>query len=375
MSLLDAQGQQGEGPPAGVNNYREAIAQNRFDPETSAMGAAQRGFNGEGAGDAALARQMAQQDAKKQEELVVATSRDAELAMLMVAEEARARGIDREVALQAQEGSADRSAGAGDSMKDGAKGKNKIQDGGQGEMEQALGWERQLSSGSWRGANDLAPVVLQPAGVGLASRAHTHALACFADGRPLVSTAERGGVEGTPDWVDNTRKAVQVMAPNGLVAPARVLIDGGSFYSMAGLSLRAQLGLTAADMDSGGHKVHTATGKIETLPGGLTKNPVPIVFNKGEPSEVTLYERLAFIDSKGYDLLVGTRAAYPYGLSVDRWAERATYQADWRGKGEVVGHLPMKLHQEKQGEWTTVGRRKRGGQSPAGAAFACCLTE
>jgi hypothetical protein len=191
----------------------------------------------------------------------------------------------------------------------------------------------------------------------------------------LVSTAERGGVEGSPYWVDNTRKAVQVMAPNGLVAPARVLIDGGSFYSMAGLSLRAQMGLTAADMGSGGHTVHTATGKIETLPGGLTKNPVPIVFNEGEPSEFTLYERLAFTDSKGYDLLVGTRAAYPCGLSVDRWAKRATYRADWRGKGEVVGHLPMKLHQEKQGEWTTVGRRKRGGQSPAGVAFACCLTE
>lgn len=81
------------------------------------------------------------------------------------------------------------------------------------------------------------------------------------------------------------------MSSHGLVAPARVLLDGGSYYSMAGISLRAQLGLTAADMDAGGHKVHAATGKIESLPGGLTKNPVPIVLNKGEPSEVTLYER------------------------------------------------------------------------------------
>jgi hypothetical protein len=245
---------------------------------------------------------------------------------------------------------------------------------GQEERERALGWERQLSSGSWRGAADLAPVVLHAAAE-VASWAHTHALACFADGRPLVSTAERGSVEGTPDWVDNTCKAVQVMALNGLVAPARVLIDGGSFYSMAGLSLRTQLGLTAVDMDAGGHKVHTATGKVEALPGGLTKNPVPIVFNKGEPSEVTLYERLAFTDSRGYDLLVGTRAAYPCGLSVDRWAERATYRADWRGKGEVVGHLPMKLHQDRQAGWTQVGGRKRRGQSSAGATFACCLTE
>jgi hypothetical protein len=120
---------------------------------------------------------------------------------------------------------------------------------------------------------------------------------------------------------------------------------------MAGLSLIFQLRLTAADMDAGGHKVHTATGKVESLPGGLTKNLVPIVLNKGGPSEVTLYERLAFTDSKGYDLLIGMRAAYPCGLSVDRWAERAIYRADWREKGEVVGHLPMKLHQERQSGW------------------------
>jgi hypothetical protein len=164
------------------------------------------------------------------------------------------------------------------------------------------------------------------------------------------------------------------MSSHGLVAPARVLVDGGSSYSMAGISLRAQLGLTAADMDAGGHKVHTATGKVESLPGGLTKNSIPIVLNRGEPLEVTLYERLAFTDSRGYDLLIGTRAAYPCGLFVDRWAERAVYRADWRRKGEVVGHLSMKLHQERQTGWTVVQQKGRRQQSPAGVALACCLT-
>jgi hypothetical protein len=190
-----------------------------------------------------------------------------------------------------------------------------------------------------------------------------------------VSTTDRAGFEGTPHWVDNTYKAVQVMSFHGLVAPARVLLDGGSYYSMAGVSLKAQLGLTAADMDAGGHKVHTATGKIESLPGGLTKKPVPIVLNKGEPSEVTLYERLAFTDSKGYDLLLGTRVAYPCGLPVDRWAERAVYRADWRGKGEVIGHLPMKLHQEVQSGWTQVSSRRSRQRGQAGMALACCLTD
>jgi hypothetical protein len=191
----------------------------------------------------------------------------------------------------------------------------------------------------------------------------------------LVSTTDRGGFEGTPDWVNNSTKAVQVMSSSGLVAPGRVLINGGSFYSMAGLSLKAQLGLTAADMDAGGHKVYTATGKVEALPGGLTRNPIPIILNKGEPTEVTLYERLAFTDSKGYDLLLGTRAAYPCGLSVDRWAERATYRANWRGKGEVIGHLPMKLHQARPDGWITLGGKNRRRQNQAGIAFACCLTQ
>jgi hypothetical protein len=165
------------------------------------------------------------------------------------------------------------------------------------------------------------------------------------------------------------------MAPHGLVAPARVLIDGGSFYSMAGLSLRAQLGLTAADMDSGGHKVHTATGKVETLSGGLTKNPVPIVLNKGGPSEVTLYERLAFTDSKGPRSASGDAGSLPLRALGRQVGGAGNLPSRLARKGEVVGHLPMKLHQKKQSGWTTVGGRKRGGRSPAGASFACCLTE
>jgi hypothetical protein len=39
-----------------------------------------------------------------------------------------------------------------------------------------------------------------------------------ADGRPLVNTTERAGLEGTPD---NAHKVVQVVSAHGLVAPAR----------------------------------------------------------------------------------------------------------------------------------------------------------
>jgi hypothetical protein len=67
--------------------------------------------------------------------------------------------------------------------------------------------------------------------------------------------------------VDNTKKAVQVTTAKGLVAPQRVLLDEGGFYSKVGAKLKAQLGLSEGDMDAGGHRVHTATMKIELLHG------------------------------------------------------------------------------------------------------------
>jgi hypothetical protein len=62
-------------------------------------------------------------------------------------------------------------------------------------------------------------------------------------------------------------------------------------------------------------------------------------------------EHAALTDSSGYDLLIGTWASYPSGLSVDRWAEEAVYRADWAGKGLVIDKLQMRLHQEKGTAW------------------------
>jgi hypothetical protein len=144
---------------------------------------------------------------------------------------------------------------------------------------------------------------------------------------------------------------------------------------MVGAKLRSRLGMEEADMDAGGQQVHTATGKVELLQGGLTKQPVPIILNANTPEELTICEHIAFTDSLGYDLLIGTRASYPSGLSVDRWAEEAVYRADWAGKGVVIGKLPMKLHQEKGTAWATVGKRGKAKKGVAGVALACCLTE
>jgi hypothetical protein len=175
----DASGPQRLGSPT----YCRAVLGDDV-PESSAMGAAVGEHRRREAGYAVLARQVGRRQEKAFEEQVAATSRDAELAMMLVAEEARERGIDREAALRAQGGAEEGPSPTEDGGGGSGKGKEVVQDADVSEVERALGWERHLSAGACRGAADLASVTLQPSTSAVASRAHTHALACFADGRP-----------------------------------------------------------------------------------------------------------------------------------------------------------------------------------------------
>jgi hypothetical protein len=176
-------------------------------------------------------------------------------------------------------------------------------------LEAGLACENKLAKKAWRGASQVAAVTLQAHQleqarlVKAAVRSHTQAMAYFTGERPLVNPSQRNQV-GIPDCqVDNAKRAVQFMTAKGLVAPQRVLFDGGSFYSMVGAKLKARLGLLERDMDAGGHRVHTATGKIEMLQRGLPKRPVPLVLIAGTREKLTLYKKLAVTDSTGYDLL------------------------------------------------------------------------
>jgi hypothetical protein len=78
------------GGPCKVNSptYRAAVAGFSSDPESSAMGAARGEQRDQENKDAALARQIESQEERALEEQVTSTSRDAELAMLLVAENA-----------------------------------------------------------------------------------------------------------------------------------------------------------------------------------------------------------------------------------------------------------------------------------------------
>jgi hypothetical protein len=303
-------------------------------PESSAMGAARGALLADERAAMELAARERMLQEREREQAAACVSKDAELALQLMLQDAASQGVSHGAALRVQLGP--RGAAAEAPATTSSKGKEKAESAAPTAAEQGavLAWERRLSAGAWRGSDELARVVVQPqldpvAAAG--SRART--MACFAEGRPLISPSERSEVEGVPDWIENSQKVVKVMTAKGWWAPERVLLDGGSYYSMAGARLTARLALTGADLDSKEHKVQTAVGKVETLRGGLTKEAVPVVLNAGTTDEVCLLDQLAPTESMSYDLLIGTRAAYPCGLSVDRWTEQGVYRVGWQAEG------------------------------------------
>jgi hypothetical protein len=241
-------------------------------PESSVMRTARRAaVVNEGAGEEQAVREQLLQGMWG-EESAACLNRDAELALQLMSQGAAAHGFSTSAALRAREGPMKLPPGA--EVEAGGKGKEKLDSPvpTAGEQPTALEWERCLGAGTWRGAEVLAPVVLQPqTDLVMTAAAKAQAMASFAEGRPLVGPSEREKVEGVPDWIDNSAKVVKVMTAKGWWAPERVLLDGVSYYSMAGAQLTARLGLSDADLNSKEHRVQTATGKVETLRGGLTK--------------------------------------------------------------------------------------------------------
>jgi hypothetical protein len=253
-------------PVAGTDDggYAEAVAwadvPADVGPKSSAMGAARgpRELSTKTYKDIAEAMQREEQRMLEDERYQRAevARRDAELVRRMVARE-----IDTGDAKEQSDGPSER-------LHEDKKGKERLAvDNPVVEtIVKSRRWEHTVAEA---GKGSVGSTAAAP-GRGLEADAYAHAavMACFTDGLPLVEPGRRQLVEGVPDWVENSKGAVQVATPHGLVRPLRVLLDGRSYYTLVGAKLKVQLRMEEADMDGGGQKVHTATGKVEPLQGG-----------------------------------------------------------------------------------------------------------
>jgi hypothetical protein len=95
------------------------------------------------------------------EEQALATSRDAELAMELVAREALEKGVDRKVVMAAQEiGEADPAGEVEIPVAGKAKAKVGESSDLGADLEAGLDWESKLAKKAWRGASQVAAVTL-----------------------------------------------------------------------------------------------------------------------------------------------------------------------------------------------------------------------
>jgi hypothetical protein len=154
-------------------------------PESSAMGAARGALlAGKGVAVGRAAHALAKQ-VGAQEQAAACVSRDAELALQLMAQDAAAKGVSYSVALKAQLGPRVPPAEAPTAVD--AKGKGKVELTGRTAEEQGtvLEWEHRLSTWAWRGSDELTPVVLQPQlDPVVEAAARARAMACFAERRP-----------------------------------------------------------------------------------------------------------------------------------------------------------------------------------------------
>jgi hypothetical protein len=126
--------------------------------ESSAMGAARGAIEADERVARALAAQERVEQAAMQGELVTSISRDAELAMKLVAQDARANGVSASEALEAQAARCRVNGPRQVEVPAGARGKEKVFSSVPTAEEQdaVLAWEKMLSKGDWIGADKLA---------------------------------------------------------------------------------------------------------------------------------------------------------------------------------------------------------------------------
>jgi len=49
-------------------------------------------------------------------------------------------------------------------------------------------------------------------------------------------------------------------------------------------------------------------------------------------------------NATNYDVLIGQKALFPLGFTIDNWFEHAYYRVDWETDGHHLGYIPLHLH-------------------------------
>jgi hypothetical protein len=71
---------------------------------------------------------------------------------------------------------------------------------------------------------------------------------------------------------------------------------------------------------------------------------IALNFNEGTDQELCLQVKWLVTNATSYNVLIGQKALFPPGFTIDNWFKHAYYRVDWETNGHHLGYIPLDLH-------------------------------
>jgi hypothetical protein len=127
-----------------------------------------------------------------------------------------------------------------------------------------------------------------------------------------VVLSERTSIATRVAIVDNTELTIQV----GGHTPRVVLVDIGAQLVILGIQFAKKMGMLDFKLRKSMWQIHTINGSVKEVLGE-SSDLITLNFNEGTNHEFCLQVKCLVTNATSYDVLVGEKALFPLGFTID----------------------------------------------------------
>ncbi len=122
-----------------------------------------------------------------------------------------------------------------------------------------------------------------------------------------------------------------------------VLLDTSAQPVILGIQFAKKMGMLDSKLRKSMWQIRTASGSVEEVLGE-SSDFITLNFNEGTNQELCLQVKCLVTNATSYDVLIGQKALFPPGFTIDNWFEHAYYRVDWETHGHHLGYIHLDLH-------------------------------
>jgi hypothetical protein len=103
-----------------------------------------------------------------------------------------------------------------------------------------------------------------------------------------------------------------------------VLFDIPAQTVILGVQLAKKMGMLDSKLRKSMSQIRTTSGSVEEVLGE-SSDLITLNFNEGTKKKLCLQVRCLVTNATSYDVLIGQKALFPLGFTIDNWFEHAYY--------------------------------------------------